>query len=175
MQLEDFADKGPELVLEEYFSGQTRAWGMFQDRFGNVRRQFTVDIAGEWDEATQTLVLTEDFLYDDGETEQRVWTLTKTGPNSYEGSAPGVIGTASGRTAGNAFYWTYVFDLPVGGRTWRVKFDDWMFLQEGGALLNKATVSKFGFEIGTALIFFMREGASQDARAAGAGDRIAAE
>jgi hypothetical protein len=165
MKIDDFKGKMPTLTLEEYFSGETRAWGLFQDRFGNVRRQFTVDIRGEWTPETQTLVLTEDFLYDDGETEQRVWTLRKTGPDSYEGTAPGVIGIAKGRIAGNAFNWQYDFDLKVGESTWRVHFDDWMFLQDGGALLNRATVSKWGFEIGTALIFFTRTDASQSAAA----------
>ena len=34
-------------MLEEYFLGQTSAYGLFEDRFGKVRRQFKVDITGE--------------------------------------------------------------------------------------------------------------------------------
>ena len=48
MTSDDFTDKSPKFVLEKYFHGKTRAWGLFEDRFGNVRRQFVVDINGNW-------------------------------------------------------------------------------------------------------------------------------
>jgi hypothetical protein len=46
MNVEEFKDGKPSLVLEEYFAGKTRAWGLFEDRFGKVQRQFVVDIDG---------------------------------------------------------------------------------------------------------------------------------
>ena len=46
MKIELFDSAPMELVLEKYFEGQTRAWGLFQDRFGNIRREFVVDITG---------------------------------------------------------------------------------------------------------------------------------
>ena len=82
------------LNLEEYFSGSLVARGQFQDVFGTVRRRFDVQIEGEWD--GQTLTLIEDFVYEDGSTEQRIWTLEKTGEQTWVGTAPGVIGQASG-------------------------------------------------------------------------------
>lgn len=169
MKPEDFAGNEPRLVLEDYFNGRSRAWGIFQDRFGTLRRQFVVDIEGRWDGETLTLV--EDFVYADGETEQRVWELTKTGPNSYEGTAAGVVGVATGQTAGNAFHWTYRFDLPVNGNTWRVSFDDWMWLQDENTLFNRATIRKWGFELGTVSIFFQR---IDDAAESDQADRAAA-
>ncbi len=42
----EFKDSGPTLRIEEYFLGKTRAWGIFEDRFGRLRRQFTVSIHG---------------------------------------------------------------------------------------------------------------------------------
>lgn len=154
MKPEDFAQTEPRLVLEEYFAGDLRAWGLFQDRFGTVRRQFVVDIEGTWDGETLTLV--EDFVYDDGEEERRVWSIRKVGEDRYEGTAEGVIGLAQGQTAGNAFNFRYDFDLPVGDSTWRVHFDDWMFLQRDGVMLNRASVSKWGIAVGEASIFFQR-------------------
>ena len=68
-------------------------FGQFQDIFGQVRRQFTVKIKGDWNGTTLKLV--EDFVYEDGSTEQRVWTLHKTGATTWEGTAPGVIGVAT--------------------------------------------------------------------------------
>lgn len=144
---------GPDLVLEEYFDGDLVAWGQFQDRFGTVRRRFRVDIEGDWDGETLTLV--EDFTYEDATTERRVWTLTKTGPDTWTGTAPGVIGNAVGEIRGDSFNWRYTIDLPVGdGETLRATFDDWMWRFDGTRLLNRAYMSRFGVRIGEVIIFF---------------------
>ena len=89
MRPEDFAGSAPEFVVEEYFLGQTRAWGMVQDRSGKPTRYFTVDIEGsrEGDE----LVLREDFLFRDGERSQRTWRIRKLDEHSYQGSAGDVV------------------------------------------------------------------------------------
>ena len=44
-----------------------------------------------------------------------------------------MVGEARGRAAGNALNWAYTMDLPVGGSTWPVNFDDWMFLNPAGS------------------------------------------
>lgn len=156
MKLQDFNSTTPTLQLEDYFEGSSKAWGLFEDRFGNVRTQFWVDIQGKWD--GKTLILEEDFLYANGDTEQRIWTVEKTGPNTYEGSTDNVIGVATGETNGNAFNWRYDFNLDVGeGKIWKVHFDDWMFLQKDGVLLNKATIKRWGFKIGTVFISFTKD------------------
>jgi hypothetical protein len=157
MNVEDFENTQPEFVLEEYFEGRTMAWGLFEDRFGRVQRQFVVTMDGTWDGTT--LILNEDFVYNDGETENRVWTLTKTDDMNYEGTTQNSIGTARGTRAGNAFNWEYDFNLKVGDDTWKVKFDDWMFLQPNGVLLNKATVTRWGFKLGTVYLSFSKPAA----------------
>ena len=159
MKPEDFADREPRFRIEEYFAGKTRAWGIFQDRFGTLRRQFVVDIDGTWDGETLTLV--EDFVYDDGETEQRVWRITKSGAHSYEGRADGVIGIAKGESYGNALNWRYDFALKVGDSLWNVHFDDWMFLQGDGVMINRASVTKFGIELGQVTIAFRKDAAAE--------------
>jgi uncharacterized protein YceK len=154
MNPRDFADSSQPLDLFDYFEGQTRAWGLFEDRFGRLRRQFQVDITGTVD--GDTLVLDESFLYADGERQQRSWTIRRTGESSYKGQAADVVGEAQGNTGGNALHWTYIMDLKVGERQVRVAFDDWMFLQPDGVLLNRARVSKFGLEIGSVTLAFMK-------------------
>lgn len=150
-QDESFSNR--KLDLEEYFVGDLRAYGQFQDVFGTVRRQFEVDINGTWD--GKVLRLVEDFVYEDGSTEQRVWTLTKTGADTWRGTAPGVIGEAIGREQGDRFNWRYTIDLPVGdGETTRVSFDDWMWLQDDGRLLNRAYMKRFGVDVGDVIISF---------------------
>ncbi|MGI9341299.1 MAG: DUF3833 family protein [Gammaproteobacteria bacterium] len=141
-----------ELLIEEYFAGHTRAWGLFEDRFGNVRREFVIDSDGEWDGSH--LFLTENFTYSDGERETRVWTFEKTRAGTYTGSADGVVGIATGQAEGNALRWEYDFDLPVGDRTWRVRFDDRMLLLDDEVLISKADVNRWGIRIGTVFISF---------------------
>jgi hypothetical protein len=145
------------LNLEEFFDGDLVAYGQFQDIFGTVRRQFVVNIHGDWD--GERLILTEDFVYEDGSVEQRVWTLVKTGEDSWEGTAPGVIGTATGREDGDRFNWQYEIDLPIPSatgetETLRVTFDDWMWLWADDRLFNRAYVKRFGFDIGDVSISF---------------------
>ena len=53
----DFSDTKPDLRIEKYFAGQTRRWGIFEDRFGSLRRKFFANIRGIWD--GEQLVLDE--------------------------------------------------------------------------------------------------------------------
>jgi hypothetical protein len=145
------------LNLEEFFEGDLVAYGQFQDVLGTVRRSFVVDIHGDWD--GEVLTLTEDFVYEDGSTEQRVWSLVKTGPDSWQGTAPGVIGVATGEEQGNRFNWRYEIDLPIPSadgtvETLRVTFDDWMWLLAEDRLFNRAYVQRYGFDIGDVSISF---------------------
>ncbi|WP_224813521.1 DUF3833 domain-containing protein [Hasllibacter sp. MH4015] len=146
---------GRQLNLEEFFDGRLTAYGQFQDVFGEVRRRFEVDIRGTWD--GQTLRLVEDFVYDDGSTEQRIWTLQQTGNGGWQGTAPGVIGVATGQEVGDTFNWTYTIDLPLPDRDpLRVTFDDWMWLLSEDRVLNRAYMSRFGVPIGEVIITFER-------------------
>ena len=150
-------DRGPQsrdLQIEEYLAGRSKLTGFFQDRFGAIRRQFEADVEGTWDGKTLTLV--EDFVYDDGETEQRTWYIEKVGDTRYQGRANGVIGRAEGGVRGNVLNWRYRFALPVGGRTWIVQFNDWLCLQNDEILINRAEVSKFGLRLGQVVCVFRR-------------------
>ena len=155
MNVQDYKENKPALDLFDYFNGDTRGWGIFQDRGGNLKRQFVVDIKGTINDQGQ-LVLEEDFLWNDGEKSKRIWTLTKQASSHFTGTASDVIGEAKGESSGNAFYWNYVLNLPVGDKTYKVTFDDWMFLQPDGVLLNRAKMSKFGFKLGEVFISFKK-------------------
>ncbi|MEM1384929.1 MAG: DUF3833 domain-containing protein [Pseudomonadota bacterium] len=152
--LEDYAEQGPELELEEFLAGDLVAHGIFQDRFGDIRRSFVVDVKGTWD--GQTLTLEEDFVYEDGTTERRVWTLEQTGDETWRGNADGVIGEATGEESGNAFNWRYTIDLPTPDGTLRVSFDDWLWQLDNAVMVNRAYVMKYGVTIGELVIFFRR-------------------
>ncbi len=158
MKIDAFEQGQPKLLIEEFFEGETEAWGMFVDRFGGLRRQFKVDIEGRWD--GNNLTLSEEFYYTDGESQRRMWHITKTASGLYEGRAEDVFGVAQGRIAGNAFNWSYDLSLRMFGRDVRVHVDDWMFLQHGGVLINRAKMSKFGLDLGSLEIFFRKKNAT---------------
>lgn len=158
MQPEDFEGTEPHLDLFAYFQGETRAWGIFQDRSGGLKRQFSVDIRGEV--AGDALTLTEDFVYADGEIQQRIWRIRRVDQHRYEGRADDVVGIATGLAYGQALNWRYTLRLPYRESEINVQFDDWMFLQADGVLVNRATVSKFGFKVGEVTLFFSKSGPS---------------
>lgn len=146
-----------KLNLEDFFDGDLVAYGQFQDILGTVRRSFVVTIKGDWD--GETLRLQEDFVYEDGATEQRIWSLQKTGDDTWEGTAPVVIGTAKGVEQDNRFNWQYEIDLPIPSadgsvETMRVTFDDWMWLLTDDRLFNRAYVKRYGVDIGDVSISF---------------------
>lgn len=156
-ELDDPVLSNQRLNLEEFFDGDLIAYGQFQDVFGTVRRRFEVTIDGDWD--GERLKLVEDFVYEDGATERRVWTLTKTGPDDWVGTAPGVIGQATGTESGDVFNWAYEIDLPIPESdgtidTLRVTFDDWMWLLSEDRLLNRAYMFRYGIPIGEVIITF---------------------
>ena len=158
--LQDASLSTRELELEEFFDGRLVAHGQFQDVFGTVRRQFVVKITGDWD--GKRLKLVEDFVYEDGSTEQRVWTLVKTGDETWEGTAPGAIGVAKGVEKGDRFNWQYTIDLPVPAADGtvdrvRVSFDDWMWLQSEDRLFNRAYMKRFGVDVGDVSISFEKQ------------------
>ena len=150
-----YADQQPELRLFDYFQGETRGWGMVQNRGGEVLRRFVVDIQGSLNPAGE-LVLEEDFSWSDGEISRRVWTIQGNADGSFTGRAGDVVGTAQGNVAGNALNWNYLLDLEVDGKTWTIRFDDWMFLQPDQVLINRATMTKFGFRVGEIIITFAK-------------------
>ena len=154
MNLNNFSNSKPTFTLEEYFLGRTEAWGLFHDRFGNLKRTFKVDIQGTLSE--DILTLDEKFVYDDGELDQRIWKIRILGNKKYTGTADDVVGEASGESEGNALNWKYKLNLKVKDSTIQVDFDDWMFLQDRNILMNRAEVKKWGFTVGVVTITFLK-------------------
>ncbi len=153
------ADRTPRLDLQTFFAGQTIALGIFEDRFGNLRRQFRVVLEGAVE--GEVLTLNETFLYDDGEKDFRKWVIRRTdlgtgGEALYEGSADDITGVARGAVSGNALNWQYDVVLSIGGREVEVHFDDWIYRQHEDVAINRAYVSKFGIDIGSVTIVFLR-------------------
>jgi hypothetical protein len=103
------------------------------------------------------LTLKEDFYWTDGEKQNRVWKIKKIDKNSYEGSAPDVVGIAKGFQYGSTFKFEYDLMIPIKGKNIKVSFDDWIFKQDEEVAINRATLTKFGFKVGELTVFFMKK------------------
>ena len=145
MKPEDFKNKEPRLIIEEYLSGNVKAWGVLQNWSGKVTRQFSADLNGTWD--GKQLILKEKFNWDDGEVQDREWTINKIDEHNYEGTAGDVVGKAIGYSYGPAFKFEYVLLVPVKGKELKITFDDWIFKQDDRVAINRATMTKFGFKV----------------------------
>jgi hypothetical protein len=153
-QVNDYASEQPRLELSDYFNGDLQAWGMFQNRSGEVVKRFHVAMTCTWD--GDVGVLDERFTYSDGSTERRVWTLKKQADGSWRGTADDVVGEAVGQVAGNTLRWRYKLRLKVDDSTYVVDFDDWMFLMDGQVMLNRARMSKWGVDLGQVTLSFYK-------------------
>ena len=155
MKPEDYKNTKPIIKIEEYFQGNVKAWGMLQGRSGEVKRQFVADMKGEFD--CKNLILDETFIWNDGEKQERRWTIKKVGDNRYEGTAPDVVGIAKGVSYGSAFKFEYKLLIPYKDKKIKVKFDDWIFKQDEKTAINRATLTKFGFKVGELTVLFIKD------------------
>lgn len=154
----DYRGQRPTLDLRQYFNGRLTAVGIVFDRSGRMTRRFHMTIDASWKGDVGTL--DEHFVYDDGDKQERIWTIRelpgKDGEKRYIGAAGDVIGKAIGRAAGNALNWHYTLALPVDGTIYHVQFNDWMYLMDDHVLLNHSVITKFGFKVGSVFLSFYK-------------------
>ncbi len=152
---QDYLALQPEFDLFRFFDGDVVAYGLVQNRSGDVVQQFTVDIRGSV--SGNRLTLDERFTYTLGDgLRERVWTIEKGADGTYRGQAGDVLGSASGRTFGSAFQWEYQMDLPVGDGEVRVRFNDWIWALDDAHILNRSYIQKFGLDVAEVTLFMQR-------------------
>ena len=155
MKPTDFKNQKPRLIIEDYLSGDVKAWGILQNRSGKVTRQFSADLKGKWD--GKNLILDEKFKWSDGEIQTRKWKIKKIDEHNYEGTAEDVAGIAKGYSYGPAFKFEYVLLVPVKGKEIKIKFDDWIFKQDDRVAINRAVMSKFGIKVAELTVMFVKD------------------
>lgn len=152
-----YAKEQPPLDLRRYFDGGIEGHGAFLNRSGVAERRFVVRVKASWQGEVGTL--DEDFVWSDGKTEKRIWSLRPVPgqPGRWTGTAADVVGEARGTVAGNALNWTYALRLKTeGGSTYHIDFDDWMVLIDERVLLNRAVLRFWGFKVGEVLLSFRK-------------------
>ncbi|PTA50896.1 DUF3833 domain-containing protein [Shewanella morhuae] len=145
VEVTDYKDTTPTLVLESFFNGPLKASGVVHDFSGKVIRKFNVTMEANWQ--GNEGVINEWFVYNDGETQTRVWKIKALGNGQYTGTAGDILGTALGQSSGSALRWKYDMLLPVDGDEYQVHFDDWMFLVNDNTIINQSDIIKFGITV----------------------------
>ncbi len=155
VEVNDYASNEPEFIPERFFSGPLTAHGVIMNRGGEVTRYFNATIDASWKDGVGTL--DEDFIFNDGETQKRIWTLTPDGEGGYIGTAGDVIGGGTLSFSGNAIFLDYVLRVPYGDGTIDLRVDDRMYLVKPDVVINESRLSKWGLSVGKILLTIVRQ------------------
>lgn len=150
--------------LTAFLEGSVTAIGLFEDRFGRIRRRFRVDMEGRWQGSE--FVVDEQFTYDDGEKETRVWTIRPEGGGRFSAETADCVGEAVGTCSTDQTTMRYKFRLRLKERDLVVDFDDRVYRMDDHRAINRASVRKWGIRLGEVTIYFERSGAPALAAAA---------
>jgi Protein of unknown function (DUF3833) len=145
---------GVTFDLTRFFDGRTRAHGIFEDRFGQVRRRFDGEFNGRW--SGDVFLLDETFTFDDGEVENRVWRLTRAINGSFTATTPDCVGMAVCEAFPGFTRMRYGFNLKMKRRVLPVFLDDRMIRLDETRVINRSSISKWGILLGELTIVLER-------------------
>jgi hypothetical protein len=156
VSVREYENEKPVLVVEEFFAGELKAFGVVAERSGKVIKRFSCDMKGSWD--GHTLVLDEDFTWSDGSRQKRVWRLAKKADGTFSGTADDVIGEAFGEVSGNTLHLVYDLSAPVNGSTTILHVDDWLYLVTDSVIMNHSELTKFGVHAADVFLTIQKKG-----------------
>ena len=154
VSIEDYDSQTPAFAPEEFFSGFLTAHGVVKDFKGRAIRHFSADINACWRDGIGTL--DEQFIFDDGERQERVWTLRPLGSGNYVATAGDVVGEGAASWRGNAFFLDYVLQLELESGPFSVRIDDRMYRVADHVVINESRMKKWGFTVGEILLTIIR-------------------
>jgi len=150
----DYQDREPRFEPESFFDGALTAHGVVKDFSGTAIRHFNADIVGCWSDGVGTL--DESFVFDDGEQQTRIWTLTPSGDQTYIGTAGDVIGDGTARWEGNAMFLDYTLRIALEDSSIDVHIDDRMYRISDNVVVNESKMRKWGFGVGEIVLTLIR-------------------
>lgn len=153
--IKDYSAQKPKLDLRKYLNGELEAWGTIHDWRGRITDSFYVTMKGKWQGNEGTLE--ENFTFQDGRKEKRVWKVVYQDDNNFTAQAHDTVGIARGKQYGNTVNMNYVLRVPVKGKTYDITLDDWLYLVDEKHLINRTVMKKFGFSVGSLTIGFNKK------------------
>ncbi|AHD02091.1 DUF3833 family protein [Leisingera methylohalidivorans] len=142
---EDYADTGPQFVLNKHLSGEFMSEGLIFGPSGKMTSSFVAKMVGDWDGDTGTL--SEEFTYSNGVTQSRKWFLTLGPGSTFTATAEDLAGEAQGVVSGSTVRLSYEIILPDSAGGHVLKATDWMYLTANGVIMNKSEMRKFGLKV----------------------------
>ncbi len=156
MDINQYKNESPKLDLQTYLNGKIKGYGIVQDRNHNVTKRFDFSGNASWNGNIGTF--NEKIVYNNGKVDKRIWKFTKINDGYYEATTPDVIGKAIIKVAGNAMNWKYTMNVKVDdSTTYKIDFDDWMFLMNDGKLVNRNYFHKYGLDVGELTLFMEKQ------------------
>ena len=152
--ISDYQGRSPAFTPEAFFNGTLTAHGIVKDFSGTAIRHFQADITGCWRDGVGTL--DEDFTFDDGEEQTRIWTLTPNGDQTFIGTAGDVVGEGLARWEGNAMFLDYTLRIELENGPIDVRIDDRMYRVSDNIVINESKMRKFGIGVGDILLTLIR-------------------
>lgn len=151
---QDYAQESPALDFKRFLQGDLTGWGIYQERGGHVAKRFRIDMTADWQGNVGKF--TERFSFNDGTKQVREWVLTRIDDHHYIGKANDSIGSGKGEVWGNSMHWNYTIRTKTDSGTYDLDYDYWMYLIDDKTLINRATLSKFGFALGDISVTFQK-------------------
>ena len=152
--IDDYADKAPQFSPTDFFSGQLTAHGVVKDFRGRAIRHFNADIKACWEGGVGTL--DEQFVFDDGERQTRIWTLTPDPDGGYAATAGDVVGKGNAAWRGNVMFLDYLLQLELDSGPFVVRIDDRMYRVSDDVVINESKMKKWGVSVGEILLTIVR-------------------
>jgi hypothetical protein len=141
-----FAGTAPEIDAIAFWTGHHRSWGVLENRSGGPTDTVVTDCVGIV-APDGTLHMVQTLTLGDGSVQHRDWHMRRTGPHSFVATANDMVGQADGISAGRVFHWRWVLALSPGDPLKNVVMDQWMYLMDGGSMMNRTTISKLGITL----------------------------
>ncbi len=138
-----FAGTSPPFDAIAFWTGHHRSWGVLENRGGAPTDTVITDCVGT-QQPDGSLRMAQTLTLGDGSVQHRDWRLRRTGQGAFAATANDMVGEAHGQAAGRAFHWSWVLALSPGNPLKNVEMDQWMYLMEGGAMMNHTTIRKLG-------------------------------
>jgi hypothetical protein len=142
---DDYESRAPQFDIRDKLNGPIICEGVVFGPTGRVTSRFVADFEASWQGNTGTM--TEVFHYDSGVVQNRKWTLTLGNDGTIQAEAPDVVGTGTGRQAGNAVQLNYRLRLPADAGGHVLDTVDWMYLMPNGTIMNRSQFRKYGIKV----------------------------
>ena len=144
-RVDDYGDGHPPFDLRRHLAGRLICEGAIFGPAGRVTSTFIAYFDAKW--TGNVGVIDEEFLYDDGEKQQRQWTITLAEDGTFTAKAPDVPGIGKGAQTGAAVLLRYPIRIPERGGGYVLKAFDCMYLTEEGTIINRSQFRKFGIRV----------------------------